>query len=1466
MPSTSVQYTPSTQITTTNVKSSYQGAKVKMETLWRQKERERYRKDHPRVEKRGEGVICKTTGDKLPRESENLCLFTCITIHFFKFRKRCSVAVVSRFMYAIYKMKIEFCKDKVQRALDLARGLGRISFQSLLSLYVHGELLHCVHMRSRKLYKKKYTLCPESHGKCLLLKQGADLLGECKGHPLNDLIDVENFFNLRIRLWARGGPEMFYIGDSDSDSGEEGFSQPDFQSSTPATKGGVRGGNLFAKCLFPSAKNSGDVVNLSVDIALTHAEYIRDIDKFGDQFICSKCDQNFSERRYCRIHEEKCGATEHYKYVGGVFNPRKTVFERLGENEIHVPPGLEFLEHFIVFDFESLLKGIQGKNENENGVYEQHTPISVGVGANLDLETLTGYFLCNRDPLKLVREFVELLLKLSDRIFGVNSPRYQILFEQLEKKIAVTTEEKNMKQAGILRRLYKDLNNLIRRAVVLSFNGSKYDMVLILGYFFQIYKDMGNFDGRVTTPYKDGRLKTDIFRNVLQRGSQIMTMVTERLCFKDLSLFLAPGCSYKKYLENFSNDVEKLEKLIFPYKMVKSFDCLHSRVLPKFEDFWCDLRQRIGISGEQYSHFIGGWGDMENPNLIKDGGTLMDILREYNLADVSPMIRAVTKHMAVYKNELNIDLFFEYISLPAIGLKWMFQNEKEKFYTFPQPYGFLHRQIQNGRTGGLCTVFHRKVVVGGEMRRYYEKGGPVHETPRICKAITLVDATSLYPAMYHLYEFFVGAPIYRRPPYFEPEMVGIDHGVSAESHTWLRYCEHEYGVEIISGHNTGEVCVSSRNYQVDGYSPPTKMGDRGMVFQYDSCKYHGHECAENNIDAMGSDLSPFERAELIAELKKEARVLRHRTLRTRQFLQGEGYDVVSTSSCQWAKLQRERRVKDILLETGGEGCTLYPKSCLGGRGACVTTSQIISNVKRGLFHGLLKVDIHLEEPWATKYEFFPFFCQNQLVYRECLSEEMQKICRENGTLKRPTKQLISTSNAKSIILTSQLLKWYLEHHAKVDNLHWCLEYKKAPVFRDKIQKMAEWRRASTVDKKLKAQADCAKLLSNASIGKTGEDVSRHTVTKICGTSQVHKYVGSNKFMDATPIPTPDQAALSAVSLQQRGAFRDIVNETDELEFEGAGLFSVDEGGNQLYLVHMDKSKYVFKNPSVIQFTVYNHAKMHMLKMTTDVLLHFMLPGSVSVAYTDTDSLCLELAFPTLDECVDPHKRNEYFSNVRHKWFPREWCEKHFQCYLQCKIESNTWDFKACEDCHAVFKREFYTPGIFKVEGDGDRAIFLSPKMYVLENTKEGTAKSGSKGVSQRCNNLTYDLLHEKLMGESNAATPTTNYQFTRNKCGGIGTSKIEKFSISKLYTKRRTMTDNINTLPLKREKVGNYDVVTRAYVDDDNDNDDRSNLIETVMTMLENEIIDGVVQSTIRLASLDTTTSQTSTPPSPSPP
>ena len=141
-----------------------------------------------------------------------------------------------------------------------------------------------------------------------------------------------------------------------------------------------------------------------------------------------------------RIHEKNCDSFQKYYYIGGVYNPKKTVFERLEDYAIHVPEHLKFLKYFIVFDFESLLKLLKNVNQNEDGVYEKHVPVSVAIGSNITEEASKGYFICDKDPLKLIRKFIEKLLELSDMIYDAMRPQFQALFDELDKKwfLAVT--------------------------------------------------------------------------------------------------------------------------------------------------------------------------------------------------------------------------------------------------------------------------------------------------------------------------------------------------------------------------------------------------------------------------------------------------------------------------------------------------------------------------------------------------------------------------------------------------------------------------------------------------------------------------------------------------------------------------------------------------------------------------------------------------------------------------------------------------------------------------------------------------------------------------------------------------------------------------------------------------------------------------------------------------------------------
>ena len=141
-------------------------------------------------------------------------------------------------------MGIPFNKEKLQKAVKALSenpSVKRITTRTLLISYIYGEPQLIGGGERRALW--------ENHSK--------NILRECVGHPLDDLISVEIYFNLRIRLWLRGGPEIFYNG-GDSDNDIEDHPPTTDPETTNRKK------RMFAKCLVPSSRNSGEILDLSV--------------------------------------------------------------------------------------------------------------------------------------------------------------------------------------------------------------------------------------------------------------------------------------------------------------------------------------------------------------------------------------------------------------------------------------------------------------------------------------------------------------------------------------------------------------------------------------------------------------------------------------------------------------------------------------------------------------------------------------------------------------------------------------------------------------------------------------------------------------------------------------------------------------------------------------------------------------------------------------------------------------------------------------------------------------------------------------------------------------------------------------------------------------------------------------------------------------------------------------------------
>ena len=103
-----------------------------------------------------------------------------------------------------------------------------------------------------------------------------------------------------------------------------------------------------------------------------------------------------------------------------------------------------------------------------------------------------------------------------------------------------------------------------------------------------------------------------------------------------------------------------------------------------------------------------------------------------------------------------------------------------------------------------------------------------------------------------------------------------------------------------------------------------------------------------------------------------------------------------------------------------------------------------------------------------------------------------------------------------------------------------------------------------------------------------------------------------------------------------------------------------------------------------------------------------------------------------------------------------------------------------------------SPGLFKVEWEGDGAIALNSKTYYCFK-ESGKPKVAAKGVSQRTNKLTKELYLNVL--RTKAPQTVVNRRFVV-KDGAVRTYEMRKNGLSYFYGKRKVLADGVSTASL----------------------------------------------------------------------
>jgi hypothetical protein len=540
-----------------------------------------------------------------------------------------------------------------------------------------------------------------------------------------------------------------------------------------------------------------------------------------------------------------------------------------------------------------------------------------------------------------------------------------------------------------------------------------------------------------------------------------------------------------------------------------------------------------------------------------------------------------------------------------------------------------------------------------------------------------------------------------------------------------------------------------------------------VIFQFHGCYFHGHDCW------MTRDIKDEKwRGSREEKLKK--------TMKTTEYIISQGYQVVEMWECHFRNDIRNKPALKAFVESR------KPQTPQ----RATTENEIMEGVISGQLFGMVEVDISVPEQWPsyfqhpsmTPYEYFqemsPLFCSTEVPF-EIIGEHMQDHVRRFNLSEKPRRLLVGGMRARQLLIATPLLKWYLEHGLIVSKVYQVVEYKPQACFREFVRDVSDARRLGDSDPSKSILADTRKLEGNSAYGSTIMDVEKF---------QTVKYVQG------------DGEAMREANLPQFKKLTSLLGE--EAEY---------------YEIEKSKSRLKINLPIQIGYFILQYAKLHMLQFYYDFMDRYVERSDFEYCEMDTDSAYMALAGPSLEAIIKPEMRERYRASLQ------GYCDPHVEVSADAR---HHWFPRTC--CPAHTKHDQRTPGLFKLEFQGDTIIGLCSKTYIVSKTEivKTTSttiaatrilkrvkrlktkprplyskivkvnKFSCKGISKRLVKAPFTIFRRVLTTQTPGQGLNRGFRARDN---GISTYDQKRNGFSYFYCKRKVLADGVTTVPLDLE-------------------------------------------------------------------
>ena len=576
--------------------------------------------------------------------------------------------------------------------------------------------------------------------------------------------------------------------------------------------------------IFDSISSNSNVVYLNV--YHNHLSYITNYTKFIKKFQCLKCSKLFKREWNMKRHNKNCFERTKLIFPGGFHNTNQTIFDKLHSLNINIPERDRYYPYYAVWDMEAVLsKNDSEPNKNSKLKWiSQHIPISVSVASNVSNYRSPKCFV-NQNSVELISDMMAYLREISLYNASVLKTKFESVFSQLDQLMEdyqesaehdseyeydeSEDEDSEFHRAKLSSHFFKSINKLkdefnryINQLPVIGFNSGKYDINLIKHQIMSY----------ISMQYNE----SDIF--TIKRENSYLSIATPHLKFLDISNYLAAGCSYAKFLKAYGSEISKG---IFPYEWFDSFEKLSRNCLPDAHEFFSKLSNSNPIQSEEdYTNLQHIW----TTNHMQ---TFKDYLIYHNNLDTGPFCTALDNFIQIYKSQ-KIDIFKDYVSLPGVARKMLYDLSKSNFALISPDNADLYYTFKRNIVGGpsiIFTRYHEKDVT------YIKKSV---DKSSLCKALLGYDCNGLYS--YAIKQEMPTGVYVRRyaDNSFRPEV----SEKYIDSYVWMDYLMKEEGIVILHKlNNQKEVRVGS--YLVDGLCLSRKT-----VYEFNGCYFHhcNHDC------------------------------------------------------------------------------------------------------------------------------------------------------------------------------------------------------------------------------------------------------------------------------------------------------------------------------------------------------------------------------------------------------------------------------------------------------------------------------------------------------------------------------------------------------------------------------------------------------------------------------------------------